>query len=81
MRTYYSARDLYIKFNEQEYLWELLIIQSDEAIYQDSDILKIAELFNNNSVFIQIENIAIILSSGKLLIKPFPLHCVAFSRF
>ena len=52
MRTYYSARDLYIKFNEQEYLWELLIIQSDEVIYQDSDILKIAELFNNNSVFI-----------------------------
>lgn len=52
MRTYYCAKDLYLKFNEQEYLWELLIIQSDEVIYQESDILKIVELFNNNSVFI-----------------------------
>ena len=50
MRTYYYKDELYIKFNEGKDLWELLVLETDEVIYQDFSVINVASLLVNNRV-------------------------------
>lgn len=44
MEKYYYKDELYIKFNVEENLWELLVLETDEVIYQDFSVINVASL-------------------------------------
>ena len=50
MEKYYYKDELYIKFNEEEDLWELLELETNEVIYQDFSVINVASLLVNNRV-------------------------------